>query len=124
MDDKVCLRHPDRPATSRCTTCFTPLCDECIHIVAGQHFCSGKCARNCIGHQARIDQFEAREKERIRRGIRRRRRRILIAAAILAAAGYAGWHFRGQLAPWAEKIRAMVAERIGHKPGPGHVPRP
>jgi hypothetical protein len=43
MNNKVCLNHTSTPATSRCITCFKPLCDECIHINGNDHFCSVDC---------------------------------------------------------------------------------
>ena len=42
----ICLTHTDREATTRCATCFKPLCAECAQTVEGNEFCSPKCSEN------------------------------------------------------------------------------
>ncbi len=83
-DDKVCLTHTDRPATTRCETCFRPLCDECIIKQEGTAFCSETCAANYSESRERIDTFRERQQRDIRR---RRLHRLtwLIILGLLAA---------------------------------------
>ena len=44
MENKVCLNHPNIDATSRCTSCFKPMCNECIIKDTGEDFCTQVCA--------------------------------------------------------------------------------
>ena len=86
VKDQVCLNHTDRPAASRCETCFKPLCDDCIVETDGVHFCSSECAANYGDSEDRLQSIE--DSERKRRARKRRRRVLLfiVAVAIVAAA--------------------------------------
>ncbi len=39
----VCLRHPERSATTHCVNCFKPLCAGCVIRRGREVFCSGRC---------------------------------------------------------------------------------
>ena len=39
----VCVNHTDRQATSRCSSCHKPICNDCIIKDSGSVFCSEKC---------------------------------------------------------------------------------
>ena len=40
----VCVNHTNREATSRCTSCHKPSCDDCIVKADGAVYCSSRCA--------------------------------------------------------------------------------
>jgi hypothetical protein len=42
----VCVNHPGRAATSRCSSCHKPICDDCIVKSEGAVFCSQACQEN------------------------------------------------------------------------------
>jgi len=85
--EKVCLNHPGRPATTRCETCFKPLCDECVIEEGGKHFCSETCAQNYVATGERIEELEA-SKRRIARRKLIKRLVTLIILIVIAAAAY------------------------------------
>lgn len=59
---KVCLNHPDREATDRCTACFKPLCDECVVIHNGDSYCSEECISQAVRTTENINSFKQAEK--------------------------------------------------------------
>ena len=112
--DSVCLNHPDRPAVSRCTTCFKPICGECIERVHGEEFCSEQCAANYEGTRSGVTEFEERHKQR--RAARFRRRVIVLV--VLAVAGYFGYRYVkqnpnavGDIKRKAEEARKAVQQK-------------
>ena len=106
--NSVCLNHPDRPAVSRCTTCFKPICGECIVRAHGEEFCSRQCADNYEGTRAGVAEYEEQEK---RRKTARRRRRIVFLV-ILAGLGYFGYRYAksnpGALDALKDKVRGWT----------------
>lgn len=64
--DRVCLNHPNRPATARCNHCQKPVCAECTVARDTTLFCSEACAK------AR-DHFQSRESQRALEGKKRER---------------------------------------------------
>lgn len=52
MSASVCIKHPDRVATARCTTCHKPVCDSCVVEISGSKYCSKTCADNAARFQA------------------------------------------------------------------------
>lgn len=44
----VCLNHNNQPATTRCATCFKPLCPACVVRRGRQVFCSTQCLDNFL----------------------------------------------------------------------------
>lgn len=108
MDDKVCRFHPDRQAVTRCTTCFKPLCPDCVLVAEGQDFCSRECADNCASHQARIEEFTAHAAADRKRRRFRKRLKFLFLLVVLALLGGLAWYFREQLAPLVDKVRQMI----------------
>jgi len=115
VSGQVCLNHPDRSATSRCETCFKPLCDECIQVEDGKHFCSDTCARNYRATAARIDGIAARDRARRRKKMLRRL--VLLVVIVTAAVfAYRWWKsnpetaqdLRRQLERKAEDVKKQV----------------
>jgi hypothetical protein len=86
MNNKVCLNHTSVPATSRCTTCFKPICDECIHAEGSEHFCS----QICIEKHKRTSENIELLKERKKPGLLGKVIKLLIIAAIV----YGAWKYR------------------------------
>lgn len=85
--NSVCLNHPDRAAVSRCTTCFKPICGECVIRSQGEAFCSEQCKANCESTRPGVEEFQ--ERENRRRAARRRRRLvILVVLAVVAYLAY------------------------------------
>jgi len=59
---KVCLNHPETPATDRCSACFKPLCDDCVLLYKGQSYCSEECITQASRTVDNIEKFKASEK--------------------------------------------------------------
>ena len=87
---QVCLNHPDRSGVSRCTTCFKPLCDECILERDGLHFCSQECSENETRTSENVDAFQD-QSRRDRK--RRRKRKMLVRLVILIVIVAAAWYW-------------------------------
>ncbi len=83
--DSVCLNHPDRPATARCTVCFKPVCAECLIRNDDGGFCSETCAANYARTRGSLDAWH----EQRRREAAVRRRRMLVRLAVLVCAALA-----------------------------------
>ncbi len=83
----ICLKHTDREATTRCTTCFKPLCAECALPGYDKVFCSDKCMQNYAASEDRLAVVAARDKA-IARKERIRRLIILLVAILLAVAAF------------------------------------
>jgi hypothetical protein len=88
IGDKVCRHHPERAAVTKCETCFTPLCGDCVVESGGLHFCSEKCASNYAAVANNISRFEDQRARDIARRRRRRMIRVLIFAGIVTVAGW------------------------------------
>ena len=43
-DMSVCVNHTNRTATSRCSSCHKPICNDCIVNSGGAVYCSNRCA--------------------------------------------------------------------------------
>ncbi|OVE81809.1 hypothetical protein BVY04_02395 [bacterium M21] len=111
MDGKVCPNHPEIDAVSRCTTCFKPLCAECILCTGGLDFCSDQCSTNHFTTNAAIEDGFARE------AAARRRARIkkVIFLIILIVAGIIGWKVYQGLSP--EKKKSLMERATELKDG-------
>jgi hypothetical protein len=48
----VCINHPDRSGTSRCSTCHKPICSDCVVKLSGSVFCSQICHDNAARFNA------------------------------------------------------------------------
>ena len=44
ISESVCLNHTSTPAVCRCTTCFKPICNDCIVRDNEESFCGQICA--------------------------------------------------------------------------------
>ena len=64
MDEKVCVNHPELDAQSRCTTCFKPICSDCIEIRNGQDFCSELCAAKFFATNKGVEEFIKKDQKR------------------------------------------------------------
>ena len=49
----VCVNHPERNATARCSSCHKPICGDCVVQDGGSVFCSQKCAEGAARFYAR-----------------------------------------------------------------------
>ncbi|MDX9978960.1 MAG: B-box zinc finger protein [Lentisphaeria bacterium] len=106
--DSVCLNHPDRAATTRCCTCFKPICGECVVRAHGEEFCSAACRENYENTRPAVDEFQ--ERAARRRAAARRRRLILLV--ILAVAGYFAYRYFRDNPDAARKIQRKSEEAI------------
>ena len=84
ITNQVCLTHTDRAASTRCETCFRPLCQECAQEQQGHVFCSQECAHNYSASGERLANLE----EKSRKARKQRFIRRLVVLAVLAAVGY------------------------------------
>jgi len=62
----MCLKHQDRPATAKCTTCFKPLCDECAIVAGRNKFCSMPCQQSFAAAAERLGAMANRDRARTR----------------------------------------------------------
>ena len=86
MDNKVCLNHTSTPATSRCTTCFKPICDECILKEGSEDFC----CQICIEKHKRTDENIQLLKSRKKSNLPGKIIKLVIIGAII----YGAWKYR------------------------------
>ena len=42
----ICVNHPNREATSRCSSCHKPICGDCIVKAGDAVYCSQTCQQN------------------------------------------------------------------------------
>ena len=77
----VCLNHPDREASTRCVTCFKPLCSDCVLRSGRKVYCSEECLQNDRRTSGSIGRFAARE-----RAIQRKKLLIKLAVILFVAA--------------------------------------
>jgi len=85
---KVCLNHPDSPATDRCTACFKPLCDDCVLLHEGHSFCSEECISQSVRTTENINQFKLAEKRSNFKRFIARLFKFIIFIGILAGVVY------------------------------------
>ena len=50
-----CLRHQERVATSRCSACLKPLCEDCTQVTDQGQFCSTECYDKRVASNARVE---------------------------------------------------------------------
>ena len=106
----VCLNHTGREATTKCTTCFKPLCSECAIKDAGKDFCSKLCLSNYATTNESIGYLD----ERSRAAKRQKLIMFIIVLLILAAASTFAFY-------WFKKNPATLdnlkkdAQSIGEK---------
>jgi len=110
IQDKVCRNHPERAATERCETCFTPICAECVYERHDVPFCSRNCAANYDVVHRNLDRFE--KKKKTDRKIRFRRRlkmilRISLYAIILLFLWWVYVTYTEQVHYWLDRIINM-----------------
>ena len=77
----VCLNHTDREATTRCVTCFKPLCYDCVVRRGRNVYCSRECLENHQRTSGSISRFAAQELATQRRKLVRRIAFVLLVAA-------------------------------------------
>jgi hypothetical protein len=84
--NSVCLNHPERPAITRCTVCFKPVCAECAISSADGTFCSTTCQENLERTRGNVEAWRQQgARERARR-VRRRLIKLIILIALGIAA--------------------------------------
>ena len=102
MSDKVCLNHTSTPATSRCTNCFKPICNECIKVESNEHFCSQICIEKHKRTSANIDALNTRKKS----GFMGK----LILIIILAGLAYGGWKYKDKIKEMFDKGKKEMSK--------------
>ena len=90
MLGKVCLNHTDTAASSRCVTCFKPLCDQCIITVNGEHFCGQICAQK---HQSSNANIEAMRQRQPSSGFFSKAFKLLLLGALI----FWAWMYKGKI---------------------------
>ena len=104
MGDKVCLNHTSTQATSRCTNCFKPICDECIKVDNNEHFCSQICIEKNKRTTANIqNNMGAKPKS----GIMGK----LITLIIIAGIAYAAWTYRDKIMEMFDKGKKELQKK-------------
>ena len=106
----VCLNHTERKATTKCTTCFKPLCRECAIKDAGRDFCSNLCKANYASTNERIGYSEDR-----RRAAKRQKliELVIVLLSLAAACAFAFSWFKKNPAT-LEKLK-KDAQSMGEK---------
>ena len=82
----VCLNHPEVEATTKCTTCFKPLCQECVVRRERHAYCSQQCLENHLRTSGNVSRVVARERAIQRRKLILQTATILVLAVVLIAA--------------------------------------
>ena len=59
----VCLNHTEIEATCRCTTCFKPLCSDCVVRRDRHVFCSPQCLDNYL-RTSGLDASDSKKKKK------------------------------------------------------------
>ena len=93
IEDSVCLNHPNTTASSRCTTCFKPICTECITTENNEDFCSIICAEKHKRTSENIEALNTRKSSGLFKKI--------MILAIIAAGLY--WAYTNQ-----SKVKEMI----------------
>ncbi|OGV68388.1 MAG: hypothetical protein A3K19_05315 [Lentisphaerae bacterium RIFOXYB12_FULL_65_16] len=106
----VCLKHTDREATTKCATCFKPLCEECAKPADGHVFCSEQCQQNFAASAGRMAAVAARDRAAARRKLIKR----LVILLVLIAAGAAAYVFLKKDPDMAERLK-REAESLQNK---------
>jgi hypothetical protein len=104
--NSVCLNHPDRPAATRCTTCFKPICAECVVRAHGEEFCSSQCSANYDETRDGVERFQ--EQNRKRRAAQRRRRLVILI--ILGVAAYFAYRYYRQNPNAIQELKQKSSE--------------
>lgn len=76
----VCLRHPERLATTHCVNCFKPMCAGCVMRRGREVFCSTRCRDDHLHRTGQSGAMLHREREG------RRRRDVLTAVVMVTVA--------------------------------------
>jgi len=97
----VCLNHTGREATTKCATCFKPMCEECAKPSGDQVFCSETCIQNYIASADRIADIAVRDKARARKKLIKR----IITLIILAGIGAGAYYFLKNDPAVAERLK-------------------
>lgn len=87
-----CLRHQDKVATARCSSCSIPLCDECVQPYAEGKFCSDRCHKSALEGKVRAAELQA-QHDAVKR---QRQTKTAIKTIIYVALGFAlffGWDY-------------------------------
>ena len=116
VKNSVCLNHPERPASTRCTVCFKPICGECAVTDEGGTFCSPECVAGFDRTQGSVAAW----REQGARARARRRRARLVKLLILIALGVAAYLYftrhpgkLDQLKDKAGKAARQVRREVG-----------
>lgn len=106
--NSVCLNHPERPASTRCTVCFKPVCAECARQDGGGIFCSQECQESFARTQGSVGAWH----EQTNRERARRRRARLIKLVILIALGVAAYLYLTRNPDRLDQLRDKAAKTV------------
>ena len=106
--NSVGLTPPERPASTRCTVCFKPVCAECARQEGGGTFCSQDCLENCARTQGSVGAWH----EQTARQRARRRRARLTKLAILIAAGVAAYLYLTRHPGSLDQVKDRTAKAV------------
>ena len=102
MGDKVCLNHTSIQATSRCTTCFKPICDSCIKAEGEEHFCSQICIEKHKITSENIQHLKQRRKSTLPA--------TMIKLIIILAVAYAVWTYKDKIKEIFDKGKKEISK--------------
>lgn len=111
VSGKVCTKHPNTPATSRCLTCFKPLCEKCVVDRQGLDFCSEACAGKHFASSKNLAEFNAREAAHKRKALIKKL--ITLVVLLVLALGFAFAYTRniGGLKDQAQKLIELIQSK-------------
>ena len=82
----VCLNHTDRQSTAKCSTCFKPICYECVVRRGRSVYCSQRCVEAHGRKMGGLSRSASRERALQRRTFLIRAAIVLVVAAVAIAA--------------------------------------
>lgn len=105
----VCLNHPDRPADTKCTTCFKPVCADCALQREELDFCSEQCAENYMQSAERISTFRDKERRDKRRRFVRKTLKWTVTVLVIVLVV---WYFNRNPAA-VRKLQGLWNQVVG-----------
>ncbi|HXE73633.1 MAG TPA: B-box zinc finger protein [Candidatus Nitrosotenuis sp.] len=112
MRKSVCLNHPERETTLRCTACLRPICDECVVPTPEGRFCSLECHANAIKTGQRLEELKRKEAEAERARRAARMQALLVQGALALVLILAIGLFWPQIRPHLSRLWALVQQML------------
>ena len=102
MGDKVCLNHTSVQAVSRCTTCFKPICQQCIVQDNQDDFCSQICLEKHKRTSENIELLKSRKSS----GVVGKLIKLVIVVGLI----YAAWTYRDKIQEMFDKGKKEISK--------------